>query len=101
MSGESAMPELLTRARHTRAMYLCMGITDCIAPDEAAYVDLAVRLGTDAAFNASMRARILERNQVLYEDRRVVMEFERFFIGSLHERGLIAEDTMPATASTA
>ena len=95
------LPTRLQRGRHTRAMYLCMGITDCIAEDEAAYIDLAVRLGTDAAFNASMRARILERNQVLYEDRRVVMEFERFFIGSLHERGLIAEDTMPATASTA
>jgi predicted O-linked N-acetylglucosamine transferase (SPINDLY family) len=44
----------------------------CIAPDEAAYVDLAVRLGTDAAFNTSMRAGILEHNHVLCEDRRVV-----------------------------
>ena len=39
-----------------------------------------MRLGTDPAFNASIRARILEHNHVLYEDRRVVQEFERFFM---------------------
>jgi len=64
-----------------------MGIADCIAADAAAYVDLAVRLGTDHAFNASIRARILEHNHVLYEDRRVVQEFERFFMMALRERG--------------
>jgi protein O-GlcNAc transferase len=37
------LPSLLQRGRHTRAMYLCMGITDCIAVDEHLYVDFAVR----------------------------------------------------------
>jgi len=98
MSGESAMPELLTRARHTRAMYLCMGITDCIAPDEAAYFDLAVRLGTDTDSNTSMRSRTLEYNYVLYEDRRLVQEFERFFMTALRERGIVIDLAAPADA---
>ena len=77
-------------------MYLCMGIADCIVPDAAAYVDLAVRLGTDPAFNASIRARILEHNHVLYENRRVVQEFERFFMMALRERAIPIE--VPAAA---
>jgi protein O-GlcNAc transferase len=82
------LPTGLQRGRHTRAMYLRMGITDCIAADESGYVELAVKLGTDAAFNASVRARILERNHVLYEDSRVPREFERFFSAALRERGI-------------
>jgi protein O-GlcNAc transferase len=70
-------------------MYLCMGITDCIAADEAAYVDLAVRLGTDRDFNASLRARIRAHNHVLYEDPRVVQEFERFFLTAVRECGIV------------
>jgi predicted O-linked N-acetylglucosamine transferase (SPINDLY family) len=85
------LPTRLQRGRHTRAMYLCMGITDCIAANDAAYVELAVRLGTDAAFNASMRARILERNHVLYENRTVVAEFERFFMTALRQRGITVD----------
>jgi predicted O-linked N-acetylglucosamine transferase (SPINDLY family) len=69
-------------------MYLRMGITDCIAADGSGHVELAVTLGTDAAFNASVRARILECNQVLYEDPRVPREFERFFTTALRERGI-------------
>ena len=95
------LPTPLQRGRHTRAMYLRMGITDCIAEDTSAYIDLAVRLGTDAAFNASMRARILERNPVLYEDPRVPQEFERFFLESLRERGIIAEAKPPQSTCTA
>jgi hypothetical protein len=82
------LPTGLQRGRHTRAMYLRMGINDCIAADGSGYVELAVKLGTDAAFNASVRARILERNHVLWEDSRVPREFERFFTAALRERGI-------------
>jgi predicted O-linked N-acetylglucosamine transferase (SPINDLY family) len=92
------LPTGLQRGRHTRAMYLCMGIADCIATDEATYIELAVRLGTDPAFNAFMRARILEHNHVLYEDPRVVREFERFFLTELRERGIPIDLAGPAEA---
>src|SRR5262249_37188522 len=42
------LPTGLQRGRHTRAMYLKMGITDCIAASAEHYIDIAVRLGTDA-----------------------------------------------------
>jgi protein O-GlcNAc transferase len=81
------LPTALQRGRHTRAMYLKMGIADCIAASEADYVDIAVRLGTDPAARAELRARILGRNHVLYEDLRVVREFERFFEEALRDKG--------------
>jgi len=56
-----------------------MGIREGIAADAPDYVDVAVRIGTDRAFAEALRGRILTNNAVLFEDRRVVLEFERFF----------------------
>jgi protein O-GlcNAc transferase len=81
------LPSQLQRGRHTRAMYLKMGIADCIAASEADYVDIAVRLGTDPAARAELRERIRGRNHLLYEDLRVVREFERFFEEALKAKG--------------
>lgn len=77
------LPTGLQRGRHTQAMYRKMGIGDCIARSIEDYVDIAVRLGTDAAFRQDVRERILARNHVLYEDPRVVREFERFFAAAV------------------
>lgn len=73
------LPGRLQRGRHTQAMYRKMGILDCIAVDAANYIDIALRLGCDRSYAQSMRARIAARSHVLYEDMRVVREFERFF----------------------
>lgn len=83
------LPTGLQRGRHTRAMYLKMGISDCIAASAEDYIDIAVRLGTDARVRGDLRARILACNGALYEDPRVLSEFERFFVGALEERGLL------------
>jgi predicted O-linked N-acetylglucosamine transferase (SPINDLY family) len=74
------LPGRMQRGRHTQAMYRKMGIADCIASDHEHYIDIALRLGRDPAFAGSVRERILARNHVLYEDLRVVTEFERFFL---------------------
>ncbi len=81
------LPTALQRGRHTRAMYVRMEMADCIAASEADYVDIAVRLGTDPAARQALRERILNRNHVLYEDLRVVREFERFFEEALRDKG--------------
>lgn len=81
------LPTGLQRGRHTRAMYLKMGISDCIAASAEDYIDIAVRLGTDPQRRRELRERILGRNHVLYEDPRIVSEFERFFLGALEEKG--------------
>jgi predicted O-linked N-acetylglucosamine transferase (SPINDLY family) len=62
------LPTSMHRVRHTRAMYLKMGIHDCIATDAGSYVDIAVRLGTDPDFNRDVRARLRAANDVLFED---------------------------------
>jgi predicted O-linked N-acetylglucosamine transferase (SPINDLY family) len=67
-------------------MYRKMRLLDLIADDADRYVDLAVRLGTDRDYAAAMSARISDRNHVLYEDARVVREFERFFMDALGQR---------------
>jgi protein O-GlcNAc transferase len=72
-------PGEFQRGRHTQAMYARMGMRECIARDAAHYVDIAVRLATDAEHGAATRREILRRNGVLYENSDVVREFERFF----------------------
>jgi predicted O-linked N-acetylglucosamine transferase (SPINDLY family) len=81
------LPGALQRGRHTQAMYRKMGILECIAKDMNDYVAIAVRLGCDKAYAAGLRARILAANGVLYENSRVVAEFERFFLEAVARAG--------------
>ncbi len=80
------LPGAMQRGRHTQAMYRKMGVLDGIAKDPETYIDIAVRLGTDRDYARSVRERILARNAALYEDSRVVQEFERFFLEALERR---------------
>ena len=73
-------PSAYMRGRITAACYQKMGVSDCIASDRAAYVDLAVRLATDRDYREAIRAGILSRNDVLFEDTQAVVELERFFL---------------------
>lgn len=73
------LPGKMQRGRHTQAMYRKMGIHECVASDAEEYVAIAVRIGTDPEYAARLRKRILENNGVLFENPRVVEEFERFF----------------------
>jgi predicted O-linked N-acetylglucosamine transferase (SPINDLY family) len=55
-----------------------MEIAECVPANETGYIETAVRLGTDPAFNQHLRRMILERNHVLYENVAVLREFERY-----------------------
>jgi predicted O-linked N-acetylglucosamine transferase (SPINDLY family) len=70
-----------------------MGLADHVADGASAYVDQALRLGTDSAYRNARKAEILERSDVLFEDPRVVREFERFFATALDERLAAAADS--------
>jgi predicted O-linked N-acetylglucosamine transferase (SPINDLY family) len=83
------LPGQFQRARHTQGMYRKMGLEECIARDARHYVQIALRLGMEPAWRAQVRGRILERCAVLYEDARVVREFERFFEFALEQAGWI------------
>ena len=79
------LPGRLQRGRHTQAMYRKMGILECIAEDADDYVDIAVRLGCDRTFADDIKQRIAIRSAVLFENREVVAEFERFFLCALRD----------------
>jgi predicted O-linked N-acetylglucosamine transferase (SPINDLY family) len=61
-------------------MYRAMGIEDCVVGSAGEYADLAVRLGTDRSFAEEVRRRIVDRNDILFENANVIREFERFFL---------------------
>lgn len=73
------MPGPLMAQRYALGFYTLMGISDLPTWDEEAYVDLAVSLGADRDFRQHVTERILARNNVLFENRDVVEEYESFF----------------------
>jgi predicted O-linked N-acetylglucosamine transferase (SPINDLY family) len=79
-------PGRLQRGRHTQAMYRRMELSECVAGDVAAYVDIAVRIGTEPDCRQALSRSILDRSPVLFENQRVVQEFERFFQQALPAR---------------
>ncbi len=74
------LPSKFLRGRLTAGCYRKMKFETCIAHSPEDYVDLAVRLGTDPVFNASIRAEIALRSAALFEDIASVREMERFFM---------------------
>jgi predicted O-linked N-acetylglucosamine transferase (SPINDLY family) len=89
------LPGRFQRGRHTQAMYRKMGIFDCIAASPSHYVDIAVRIGTDSAYAQELRGRILGRQHLLFEDARVVREFENFFLRAVADARLLERDDSP------
>ncbi len=82
------LPGEFMRSRITYGCYRQMGLLDCVARDAADYARIAVRLGTDPAFRARVRAAIFARNSVLYDNPGFVRELEEFFPRAVaqHER---------------
>jgi predicted O-linked N-acetylglucosamine transferase (SPINDLY family) len=73
------LPGQLQRSRHTQAMYRAMGIEDCVAGSEESYIDIAVGVATNQDKQRELRSLIMQRSDVLFEDPRVVSQFESFF----------------------
>lgn len=76
------LPTALQRGRVTQAMYRTMGIDDGVAHSADEYTNMAVDIATNADRRHALRSLIAERNPHLFEDRRTVGEFERFFMAA-------------------
>ncbi len=74
--------------RYTAACYRKMGLADCIAHDDAQYIEMALELGTRPDFRKAFSERIRNASHLLYEDMGAVREHERIFCELL--------DTLPA-----
>jgi predicted O-linked N-acetylglucosamine transferase (SPINDLY family) len=72
------LPSPLLRGRITYGMYRAMQVMDCVAgtPDE--YVEIALRLATDAGYREAIGAKIRAAAGRLFEDLDAVRELERF-----------------------
>jgi predicted O-linked N-acetylglucosamine transferase (SPINDLY family) len=73
------LPDGFNVGRVTMGLYRKMGLEHLVAWTPEEYVALAVRLGTDREYRESVRAQIRTQSEVLYEDRELVREHERFF----------------------
>jgi predicted O-linked N-acetylglucosamine transferase (SPINDLY family) len=72
------MPGAYLRSRITLALYRKMGVMDCVVDSPQKYIDLAVRLGTEPEYRASVSQKIQDASGVLFEDPAEVRELERF-----------------------
>jgi predicted O-linked N-acetylglucosamine transferase (SPINDLY family) len=93
------LPSEFMRGRVTSGCYRKMGYETCIARNADEYVDLAVRLGTEPAFNALVRSQIDSRSGILFEDMAAVRELEEFFRMAIRTRDVAgAKSRQPAAA---
>ncbi|HYD30528.1 MAG TPA: tetratricopeptide repeat protein [Azospirillaceae bacterium] len=80
-------PGVFMRGRHTHGWYRLMGIDDLVARDWEHYIDLAVRLGTDADWRHHLHQRILAANGALFEHADSVTAIADFLEGAVRRTG--------------
>jgi hypothetical protein len=72
------LPTPFLRGRFTQAFYRRLGVKACIARDVEDYIQIAVRLATDRAFNKQIREKIVAGQSRLFEDEEAVRDWEDF-----------------------
>jgi protein O-GlcNAc transferase len=72
------LPSTMLRGRITRALFQQMGMTDCVVQSSKEYIDLAVRLGTDADYRTHLSAKIKAASPVLFENPAGIRALEEF-----------------------
>jgi protein O-GlcNAc transferase len=72
------LPGAYLKSRITRALYAKMGLMDLVTDAAEAYVDLAVRLGTDREFRAATKNRLTAAAPALFEDPQETADFAAF-----------------------
>jgi len=71
------LPKQFMRSRHSYAMLKILEITETIANTESEYIDIAVKLGLDPAWRASIVEKM--RRERLYDDKACIDALEKFF----------------------
>lgn len=72
-------PGEFMRGRHADSFLKMIGVTETIAPDAETYIEIAVRLGLDAAWRQEIKTKMQERKSQLFDDRTCVTALEEFF----------------------
>jgi predicted O-linked N-acetylglucosamine transferase (SPINDLY family) len=82
---ECELPVVAYRARYMRGRFAsgildCMELPELVAEDRMAYVETAVRVATDEAGRARLRAELRARQARVFADRAPIAAFERFLL---------------------
>lgn len=77
------LPGPFTRSRLTAAWFRRMEITETVAADRDAYIQLAIGLSGDSERRADISQRMADARSVLYEDRETIADLEEFFMGAM------------------
>ncbi len=79
------MPSQFLRGRLTYAMYVQMGVIDCVAKSPQQYIDIATRLGTDKSFRKTVSEKIRDNSAKIFENPAGVRDLEAFFKKAVNE----------------
>lgn len=79
------LPSRLNRGRHTYGFLQKMRFTDTIVTTPAQYVELAIRIATDRAFRADLKASQSVASAALYEDIGAIEQIQSFFETALSD----------------
>jgi protein O-GlcNAc transferase len=74
------LPGDFLRGRLSLAIYRHMEMIDCVAADADDYARIALRLGTEAEFRASVETRIADRADTIFDDPVFLAEARRFLL---------------------
>ncbi len=80
------LPGGLMRGRQSYAILTQMGVTETIASSTSEYVELAVRLGVDGQWKASVIDRMARGHSKLFSDSRCVRALEAFYRMAVEEQ---------------
>jgi protein O-GlcNAc transferase len=75
------LPGGYMRGRHSYAILTQLGISETIARDKEDYVDIAVRLGTDAEWRKQVLQKMADGESQLFSDTSSIVALEEFLIG--------------------
>jgi len=75
-------PGALMRSRHSAGILQTIGMPETIADSPEAYIDLAVRLATDAPWREALRQVAADRHGRLYDNTACVGDLEAFFLAA-------------------
>lgn len=67
------------RGRHSGSFLKMLGVTDTIAANEAEYIEIAVKLGTNPNLRNQISQRMSANHDKLYEDKACVIGLEEFY----------------------
>ena len=73
------LPGPMMRGRHTYAILRMMGLDETIAQDQDHYVEIAVRLGTDAEWWEEIARKVENTRSRVFNDETPVRALEDFF----------------------